>query len=138
MVTGWSRSRNKNAYSAVVIHVDSLLLSLFIQLFTSDYNLKKINSKLSDYNPNNVFSPTNSSHNDVIFEITSLIVRHGETHNNGHYVIWVRSLLNESWYRISDDNIRNYQTLPKNLNSIVLIFFTEKINLSRVLKNDIK
>lgn len=81
-----------------------------------DGEIIKLNSKIINYDPNNILIPNNQNIN---FKIIAAIVHHGDTANSGHYVIWTR--YQNSWLRISDTEARSYNNLIQYLNNVYLL-----------------
>jgi hypothetical protein len=95
---------------------------LTVKLFRSDYLNKKINSKFIEYDPEQIFLPLETATNNQKFKILAIVVRLGDNSNSGHYIVWTRSITDNTWWRISDDTSKNYKVLPNNLNSIEQIY----------------
>ena len=75
------------------------------------------------------------------FQISSIIVRLGDTINNGHFKIWAHNLQTNKWLLINDSTVRVYKELYKsmdNVNSLkkfkLLKFKKLKIKLVPVFK----
>lgn len=75
------------------------------------------------------------------FQKSSIIVRLGDTINNGHFKIWAHNLQTNKWLLINDSTVRVYKELYKsmdNVNSLkkfkLLKFKKLKIKLVPVFK----
>jgi hypothetical protein len=103
----------------------SKYMALSVQLFQQAHGSKKIASKLHSYDYNRILIPTDRGFQQ--FKVSSIIIRNGETHTDGHYKIWVRSLKKPKWLYICDiDGVKEYLKPLNNLNNIQMIFL-EKI-----------
>lgn len=95
---------------------------IVIKLFTSEYIARKINSKFTDYDIDKIVLPLIAENLLTFFKIMAIVVRIGESQTSGHYIIWQRSLVDNTWLRISDSTHKKYKSLPHNLNNIEQIY----------------
>ena len=80
-----------------------------------------------DYDVDRILLPMESTNLLTYFKIIGIVVRQGENDQSGHYVIWTRSLTDNSWLRISDNNHKKYKSLPRNLNNIEQIYMRKHL-----------
>ena len=98
---------------------------LFVKLFTTEYIAKKINSKFVDYDSEKIILPLFSENLYTHFKVIGIVVRIGDNEKTGHYVLWTKSLIDNSWLRISDNMHKKYKALPNNLNNIEQIYLSK-------------
>ena len=78
----------------------------------------KLNTRLDNINhqPLIVNNSTNTT-----FQINSIILRLGDTVNNGHFKIWAHNLQTNKWLLIDDSVVRVYKELYKSLDNVNII-----------------
>jgi hypothetical protein len=103
---------------------------LSIQLFDQAAGSKKIQSKLKNYDVNNIILPTRNNI-AAVFRIRGIIIRNGESISSGHYYAWVPSLIDDAWYKICDTfGTKRFTKLPNTLDNICLIYLG-KVEINR-------
>ena len=68
------------------------------------------------------------------FQISSIIVRLGDTINNGHFKIWAHNLQTNKWLLINDSTVRVYKELYKSMDNVNSFTLSINVNVHSLKK----
>ena len=89
----------------------------------------RINSRITNFNMDDLLVPSSGRLNQCRFRIQSSICINGETLDTGHYYTYTRRYNDDGWVKISDTYINNFAKFTNSQNNVQL-FFTELIYFS--------
>ena len=109
----------------IIIPIENRYIVAYVHNFTNfGDNYLKINSRLTNVSHEYYNIPNIDS---VNFKIRSIIIRNGETIQNGHFKIWTRNLQTDKWLYISDKEIKSFNKIHNSLNNVNIIIFEREV-----------
>ena len=93
------------------------------------YSRTIINSILNDYDTQIIKLPilNGNTSETVDYRINSIIIRHGDDVNHGHYIILLRDIKGIGWNLVSDTHTTHMDTLVQPIIGVYILCLESKI-----------